>query len=86
MLQKVFELVMDQTKDKGSIIIVYAILPRKDVEQERIDAINRGIESYIGNRAEFVNLGSFLNLNSDYDDHVHLNLAGYQKWVKFMIK
>ncbi len=62
-------------------IVLFGILPRKDVAQPKIDALNGLLEQFVNDAKDekltYQYFGDVLSLGVDYDDHVHLNKFGY---------
>lgn len=62
--------------------IIFAVTPRKDVNTLKINDLNKCIMSVCElNKVQFHNFNDLLDLNTDYDDNVHLNINGYKKWL-----
>ena len=74
-------------KIKGKVTIKLSLLPyRSDVDKKKIDGVNLGIKTMVESmqNVECHSIFDLFTFDTDYDDHVHFNEIGYQKWYSFI--
>ena len=77
-----------KSKVNENVTIKFLLLPhRSDVDNEKTGNVNLGIKKMIVSEVSQVECHSFFDeftFGVDYDDHVHFNKIGYQKWYSFI--
>lgn len=77
-------------KQGDSIITFYALPFRTDVPNEKVISVNNAvlamIKSLENSSILFDSFVDCIDMKTDYEDHVHLNSNGYQKWFEYLTK
>jgi len=70
-----------RAKQPKARIVLYGLTYRKDVDKSKVTEVNSRLRDEFSDIFTF--FGDELNLEQEYDDHVHLNALGYSKWLQF---
>lgn len=79
-------------KQPHTKLVLFGVTYRKDVKKEKIVELNQKLLSFVitcdklptPTQITFADINTLLDLDTDYDDHVHLNTSGYLKWRIFL--
>jgi len=69
-------------KQPKASIRLYGLPYRKDIDKSKVTELNAKLAA--GFPHLYVFFGDSLDLDKDYDDHVHLNQSGYAKWLMYL--
>ena len=76
------------SKINKEIKVKVILLPyRNDVKNEKVDHVNLEIQKMCEQmNIKCLSIFKSFTFESDYDDHVHFNQVGYQKWFGYLIQ